>query len=74
MAAAKARLAGRTSPSAARPASSTRATARRSRDVEWAPPGGAPREVPACEADAPRLEAVTSRDAARSRSAAAVPY
>ena len=26
------------------------------RDVEWAPPGGAPRNVPACEADAQRLE------------------
>ena len=26
------------------------------RDVEWAPPGGAPREVPACEADALALE------------------
>jgi hypothetical protein len=27
-----------------------------SRDVEWAPPGGAPRLVPACEADAQALE------------------
>ena len=27
-----------------------------SRDVEWAPPGGAPREVPACEADAQAVE------------------
>ena len=27
-----------------------------SRDVEWAPPGGAPRPVPACEADAQRVE------------------
>ncbi len=26
------------------------------RDVEWTPPGGAPREVPACEADAQRVE------------------
>jgi len=26
------------------------------RDVEWAPPGGAPRVVPACEADAQRVE------------------
>ena len=26
------------------------------RDVEWAPPGGAPRAVPACEADAQRVE------------------
>src|SRR5439155_16469667 len=28
-----------------------------SREVEWAPPGGAPRPVPACEADAQRVEA-----------------
>ena len=28
-----------------------------SRDVEWAPPGGAPRKVPACEADALAVEA-----------------
>ncbi|MDP9405341.1 MAG: hypothetical protein M3O86_01900, partial [Actinomycetota bacterium] len=27
------------------------------RDVAWTPPGGAPREVPACEADAVRVEA-----------------
>jgi hypothetical protein len=27
------------------------------RDVEWTPPGGAPRPVPACEADAQRVEA-----------------
>jgi hypothetical protein len=27
-----------------------------SRDVEWAPPGGTPRMVPACEADAQRVE------------------
>ncbi len=26
------------------------------RDVEWAPPGGTPRAVPACEADAQRVE------------------
>jgi hypothetical protein len=26
------------------------------RDVEWAPPGGAPRQVPACEADAQAVE------------------
>jgi uncharacterized membrane protein YgcG len=26
------------------------------RDVEWAPPGGAPRKVPACEADAQAVE------------------
>jgi hypothetical protein len=26
------------------------------RDVQWAPPGGAPRDVPACEADAVRVE------------------
>jgi hypothetical protein len=26
------------------------------RDVEWAPPGGAPRQVPACEADAQLVE------------------
>jgi hypothetical protein len=26
------------------------------RDVEWAPPGGTPRKVPACEADAQRIE------------------
>src|SRR3712207_7562347 len=26
------------------------------RDVEWAPPGGAPRLVPACAADAVRIE------------------
>ncbi|CAN5154978.1 hypothetical protein BH20ACT9_BH20ACT9_02700 [soil metagenome] len=27
------------------------------RDVEWAPPGGTPRDVPACAADAARVEA-----------------
>src|SRR3954454_13815705 len=27
-----------------------------SREVEWTPEGGAPREVPACEADAQRVE------------------
>jgi hypothetical protein len=27
-----------------------------SREVEWSPPGGAPRSVPACEADAQRVE------------------
>ena len=27
-----------------------------SRDVEWAPPGGVPRPVPACESDAQRVE------------------
>src|SRR5438046_2175063 len=26
------------------------------RDVDWAPPGGSPRPVPACEADALRVE------------------
>ena len=39
-----------------RRASSTPATARRARDVQWAPPGGTPRPVPACEADAQRVE------------------
>src|SRR5207244_862017 len=37
-------------------ASSIRATGPSSRDVEWAPPGGTPRPVPACEADAQQVE------------------
>jgi hypothetical protein len=45
------------------------------RDVEWAPPGGAPRKVPACEADA---EAVERGDEPASREVLAggrrVPY
>lgn len=31
-------------------------------DVEWAPPGGAPREVPACAADAERVKAGAEPD------------
>ena len=46
-----------TSPSAVRPASSTRYDGPSVTDVEWEPAWGAKREVPVCAADAARLEA-----------------
>jgi hypothetical protein len=56
MASTKARLAGREPPEHRRPCFFDPRHGPSERDVEWAPPGGAPRAVPACEADARRLE------------------
>ena len=51
-----ARSTGATRPSAVHPASSIPRHGPSTRDVEWAPPGGTPRTVPACEADAQAVE------------------
>ncbi len=56
MASAKARLAGRAPPERRPPCFFDPRHGPSSRDVEWAPPWGAPRLVPACEADAQRVE------------------
>jgi hypothetical protein len=56
MAAAKARLEGRSVPERRPPCFFDPRHGPSTRDVEWAPPGGAPRPVPACEADAQRVE------------------
>jgi hypothetical protein len=56
MASAKARLAGREPPERRPPCFFDPRHGPSSRDVEWAPPGGEPRPVPACEADAQRVE------------------
>jgi hypothetical protein len=56
MAAAKARLAGREPPERRPPCFFDPRHGPSTRDVTWAPPGGVPRDVPACEADAVRLE------------------
>jgi len=56
MTAAKALVAGRQVPERRPPCFFDPRHGPSSRDVEWAPPGGAPREVPACEADAQRVE------------------
>jgi hypothetical protein len=53
---AKARLEGRTPPQRTPPCFFDPRHGPSSREVEWAPPGGAPRPVPACEADAMRVE------------------
>jgi hypothetical protein len=56
MTAAKARLAGREPPERRPPCFFDPRHGPSSRDVEWAPVGGTPRPVPACEADAQRVE------------------
>jgi hypothetical protein len=56
MTAAKARMAGQTPPERRPPCFFDPRHGPSSRDVEWAPDGGAPRLVPACEADAQRVE------------------
>ena len=56
MAAAKARLEGRAPPERRPPCFFDPRHGPSARDVEWAPPGGTPRAVPACEADAVRVE------------------
>ena len=57
MQAARARLAGEQPPERRAPCFFDPRHGPSTRDVEWAPPGGAPRPVPACEADAMRVEA-----------------
>jgi hypothetical protein len=56
MTSAKARLAGQAPPERRPPCFFDPRHGPSSRDVEWAPYGGAPRLVPACEADAQRVE------------------
>src|SRR3954469_14262908 len=56
MTAAKARLEGRPPPERRAPCFFDPRHGPSSRDVLWAPPDGAPRPVPACEADAQRVE------------------
>jgi hypothetical protein len=56
MASAKARLEGRQAPERRPPCFFDPRHGPSDRDVLWAPPGGEPREVPACAADALRIE------------------
>ena len=56
MAAAEALLAGHTPPERRAPCFFDPRHGPSTRDVVWAPPGGAPRDVPACEADAQLVE------------------
>ncbi|MFL5944275.1 MAG: hypothetical protein ACJ74C_02390, partial [Gaiellaceae bacterium] len=56
MACAEAMLAGKQPPERRPPCFFDPRHGPSSRDVEWAPPGGAPRQVPACEADAQAVE------------------
>jgi hypothetical protein len=56
MASAKARLEGREPPERRPPCFFDPRHGPSSRDVEWAPPGGPPRAVPACETDAQAVE------------------
>jgi hypothetical protein len=56
MASAKARLEGKGAPERTPPCFFDPRHGPSSREVEWAPAGGAPRPVPACEADAQRVE------------------
>jgi hypothetical protein len=56
MAAAEALLAGQKTPERRAPCFFDPRHGPSARDVEWAPPGGAPRKVPACEADAQAVE------------------
>ncbi|MFL6065880.1 MAG: hypothetical protein ACJ72G_14535 [Friedmanniella sp.] len=51
----KARVAGRPLPAKRPPCFFNPAHGPSSQDVDWAPPGGAPRPVPACPADAERV-------------------
>jgi hypothetical protein len=56
MAAAEALLAGKRPPERRPPCFFDPRHGPSTRDVEWAPPGGTPRKVPACEADAQAVE------------------
>jgi hypothetical protein len=56
MTAAEALLAGKQPPERRPPCFFDPRHGPSTRDVEWAPPGGAPRKVPACEADAQAVE------------------
>ena len=56
MAVADAALAGRKPPERTPPCFFDPRHGPSAREVEWAPPGGSPRLVPACEADAQRVE------------------
>ncbi len=56
MTAAQAQLEGREPPERRAPCFFDPRHGPSTRDVEWAPPGGVPREVPACEADAQLVE------------------
>ena len=56
MASAKARLAGGEPPEHRAPCFFDPRHGPSAREVEWSPPGGTPRLVPACEADAQRVE------------------
>jgi len=56
MTAAEALLAGRPLPERRPPCFFDPRHGPSTRDVEWAPPGGVPRQVPACEADAQAVE------------------
>lgn len=56
MASAQARLAGKPPPERRPPCFFDPRHGPSTRDVEWSPPGGEPRLVPACEADAIRIE------------------
>jgi hypothetical protein len=56
MTAATAHLDGRTPPERRPPCFFDPRHGPSTRDVEWAPPGGSPRDVPACEADAQTVE------------------
>jgi hypothetical protein len=57
MAAVRAQLAGHARPERRAPCFFDPRHGPSTRDVEWSPDGGAPRPVPACEADAQRVEA-----------------
>ena len=70
MTAAKERLAGREPPERTPPCFFDPRHGPSSREVEWAPYGGAPRMVPACEADAQRVERARTPRRARCSSAA----
>jgi hypothetical protein len=56
MSAAEAILSGRTPPERRAPCFFDPRHGPSTRDVEWSPPGGSPRKVPACEADAQAVE------------------
>jgi hypothetical protein len=63
MTSAKARMEGRVPPDRRPPCFFDPRHGPSSREVEWAPDGGAPRLVPACEADAQRVERGEDPDA-----------
>jgi hypothetical protein len=67
MTAAKARLAGRPAPERRQPCFFDPRHGPSVRDIEWAPPGGQPRSVPVCAADAQRIEDGLDPDARRVR-------